>query len=118
MAESGHGALGDVIPFSADRSSFGARGFIRVEQRKGKRSGGELRWLHHASSLLLQGRCQSHAGSGVAARRWTQRRKLAANLMSQPPVGWETPVPSGKRFWRALRFGGAGFTLAWLLAQL
>jgi len=89
-----------------------------VEQRKGKRTGQELRWLHHASRLLLQGQCQAHAESGVAARRWVQRRKLAANLISTPPVGWPLSPASGERFWRALRFGGAGFALAWLLAQL
>jgi len=47
-----------------------------------------------------------------------QRRKLAANLISQPPVGWTVSPASGERFWRALRFGGTGFGLAWLLAQL
>ena len=87
-----------------------------VEQRKGKRPAQALRWLHQASRLLLQGQCQTHAKSGVAARRWGQRRKLAANLISHPPTGWDRPMVSGERFWRALRFGGAGFTLAWLLA--
>ena len=89
-----------------------------MEQRKGKQCGSELRWLHHASRLLLQGQCQAHVGSGVAGRRWIQRRKLAANLISQSPAGWDVTPLSGERFWRALRFGGAGFTLAWLLSQL
>jgi len=89
-----------------------------VEQRKGKRCGKQLHWLHHASRLLLQGLCQSHVGSAVAARRWRQRRNLASKLIGQPPVGWDLPTASGERFWRGLRFGGAGFTLAWLLAQL
>lgn len=89
-----------------------------MEQRKGKRPVQELRWLHQASRLFLQGQCQDHAKSGVAARRWMQRRKLAANLISQPPVGWTLSPASGERFWRALRFGGAGFGLAWMLAQL
>ena len=60
----------------------------------------------------------AHARSGVAARRWLQRRKLAANLITQRPVGWAFSPVSGERFWRALRFGGAGFVVAWLLAQL
>jgi len=89
-----------------------------VEQRKGKRRSGELRWLHHVSRLLLQGHCQSHGRSGVAARRWVQRRQLAAKLISEPPAGWDVPTASGENFWKALRLGGAGFTLAWLLAQL
>ena len=89
-----------------------------VEQRKGKRPAQALRWLHQASRLLLQGQCQAHAKSGVAARRWGQRCKLAANLISQPPVGWTLSPASGERFWSALRFGGAGFALAWLLAQV
>jgi len=67
---------------------------------------------------MVQGRCHSLSGEGVAARRWIQRRKLASKLINQPLVGWDLPPSSGERFWRALRFGGAGFTLAWLLAQL
>lgn len=74
--------------------------------------------LHHASRLVSQGQCQAHARSGVAARRWLQRRKLAANLITQRPVGWAFSPVSGERFWRSLRFGGAGFALAWLLEQL
>ena len=89
-----------------------------MEQRKGKRCGTELLWLHHASRLLLQGRCQSRSGSSVSARRWRQRRRLAVNLISPAPDGWDLPTASGMRFWRALRLGGAGFTLAWLLAQI
>jgi hypothetical protein len=89
-----------------------------LEERKGKQCRSELRWLHHGSRLLLQGRRQSHVGSSVAARRSIQRRNLAANLISQPLAGWDVPKESGQRFWRALRFGGAGFILAWLLAQL
>ena len=54
----------------------------------------------------------------VLRRRWLQRRKLAANLITQRPVGWALSPVSGERFWRALRFGGAGFAVAWLLAQL
>ena len=45
-----------------------------------------------------------------------QRRKPAANLIT--PVGWAFSPVSGERFWRSLPFGGAGFALAWLLAQL
>jgi len=89
-----------------------------VEQRKGNRCGRELHWLHHVSRLLLQGQCQSHAGSGVASRRWLQRRQLAARLISEPPAGWDVETASGERFWRVLRFAGTGFALAWLLAQL
>ncbi|MCB4388540.1 hypothetical protein FZZ90_01450 [Synechococcus sp. MU1617] len=89
-----------------------------MEQRKGKRPSSALRWLHRASRLLLQGQCQAHARSGVAARRWVQRGKLGSNLISQPPVGWPLSPSSGERFWRAMRFGGAGFALAWFLARL
>ncbi|WP_115162122.1 hypothetical protein [Synechococcus sp. UW86] len=89
-----------------------------MEQRKGQRRVHELRWLHHASRLVLQGQCQAHARSGVAARRWVQRRKLAANLITHRSVDWAFSPVSGERLWRALRFGGAGFAVAWLLAQL
>ena len=102
----------------ADRSSFGARGCNGLEKSKGKRPGKELRWLHHASRLLLQGQCQARARSGVAARRWIQRGKLGTNLISEPPVGGTLPPTPGESFWRVLRFGGAGFALAWVLAQL
>ena len=89
-----------------------------MEQRNGKRSERQLRWLHSASRLLLQGRCQGQIGSGVVARRWAQRRNIALKLMSQTPEGWNVPPASGESFWRALRFGGSGFALAWLLAQV
>ena len=89
-----------------------------MEQRKGQRRVRELRWLHHASRLVLQGKFQAHARSDVAARRWVQRRKLAANLITQRPVGCAFSPASGERFRRALRFGGTGFALAWFLAQL
>jgi len=43
---------------------------------------------------------------------------LTANLITQRSLGWAFLPVSRERFWRALRFGGAGFALAWLLAQL
>ena len=51
-------------------------------------------------------------------RRGAGASDLASKLISQPPMGWDVPMASGERFWRGLRFGGAGFMLAWLLAQL
>ena len=89
-----------------------------MEQRKGKRRSSALRWLHLASRLLLQGQCQAYARSGVAARRWVQRGKLATNLISQPAAVCTLSPSSGERFWRALRFGGAGFAFGWFLAQI
>ena len=46
------------------------------------------------------------------------KAQKAAKLIDQSPAGWDLMTASGERFWRALRFGGAGFTLAWMLAQL
>ncbi|MCB4427864.1 hypothetical protein FZX09_03420 [Synechococcus sp. MU1643] len=69
-----------------------------MEQRKGQPGVRELRWLHHALRLVLEGQCQAHARSDVAALRWVQRRKLAVNPITQRPVGWAFLPASGERF--------------------
>ncbi len=79
-----------------------------------------LRWLHSCSQLLQVGRVQFLAvkqGKGVAARRGQQRLLMGRRLLELEIVGWSIKPASGERFWRGLRWGGAGFSLAWLLNQ-
>ena len=78
----------------------------------------QLRWLHTASLLMLQGRRQAvslQSGRGSSQRRWKQRQNLAQKLLESPAEGWTLPKQRGARFWRALRWGGAGFVVAWWL---
>ena len=73
------------------------------------------------SHLIQQGHCQHQSqtmGSGVAARRWRQRQTMGRKLLEVEPQGWDSPKVRGARFWTMLRWGGAGFALAWWLATL
>ena len=77
-----------------------------------------LGWLHASSRLLQVGRVQSLAVKrvgGVAARRAQQRLEMGRRLLALKIYGWTMTPESGLRFWRALRWGGIGFSLAWLL---
>ena len=77
-----------------------------------------LRWLHTAGRLMQQGQAQEAAlrqGSGLVVRRVKQRQQLGQRLLEQETSGWLMPQQRGSMFWRALRWGGAGFTLAWLI---
>ena len=77
-----------------------------------------LGWLHASSQLLQVGRVQSLAVKrcgGVAARRSQQRLEMGRRLLALKIDGWTMTPESGLRFWRGLRWGGTGFSLAWLL---
>ena len=77
-----------------------------------------LRWLHTAGRLMQQGQAQAAAlrhGSGLVVRRVKQRQQLGQRLLEQQTVGWLMPQERGAVFWRALRWGGAGFALAWVI---
>ena len=78
----------------------------------------QLKWLHGVSRLIQQGECQEQPGLGTQARRWKQRRLFAQQLLDHDFKGWLHPENSGSRFWKGLRWGGAGFVLAWILASL
>jgi len=85
------------------------------QHRAGRR---QLRWLHTVSLLVLQGRRQAvslQRDQGSSVRRWRQRQDLAQKLLEAPAVGWTLPMLRGERLWRALRWGGSGFALAWWL---
>ncbi len=72
--------------------------------------------LHHLAAVLsLAGRPGAVGPSGVSLRRRRQQLELAQRLLDPLP---ESLLPSdrhGARFWSALRWGGGGVLLAWLL---
>lgn len=43
---------------------------------------------------------------------------MGRKLLEVEPQGWDSPKVRGARFWTMLRWGGAGFVLAWWLATL
>ena len=51
----------------------------------------------------------------MVVRRVKQRQQLGQRLLEQQTVGWLMPQERGAVFWRALRWGGAGFALAWVI---
>ena len=71
---------------------------------------------------MQQGECQRHAAnnnrSGVETRRWRQRQTMGRRLLELDQPGWLRPEQKGMQFWRSLRLGGAGFSLAWLLSMV
>ena len=67
-----------------------------------------LRWMHHLSPVLRIGLAPVECPTSVGGRRQQQRQRLLLELLS----GAELPINSGDgRFWRALRWGGAGLLL-------
>ena len=86
---------------------------LMPQHRAGRR---QLRWLHNVSLLMLQGRRQAvsiQRDQSSSERRWRQRRDLAEKIQETPAEGWTLTKHRGGRFWRALRWGGLGFALAW-----
>jgi hypothetical protein len=92
-----------------------------------RRGGGRRRvgLLHHLAALFsLAG---EHPGSGasvsrgragdggVRQRRRRQQLQMAQQLLDPLPPALRNPRPWPDRFWRILRWGGAGFLLAWIL---
>ena len=77
-----------------------------------------LRWLHDSAALLMLGRYQAMAlkrHQGVPARRARQRQKLGQRLLETEIQWWPLPSARTTVFWTGLRWGGAGFILAWWL---
>ena len=77
-----------------------------------------MRWLHSSGRVIQVGRVQDLAVKrvgGVAARRGAQRLWMGRRLLALKIDGWTVTTESGDQFWRGLRWGGAGFSLAWLL---
>lgn len=75
------------------------------------------RLLHALGDLhsLAAFRPGSSAGAGSAERRRRQHLALAQRLLDPLPLGLQSPG-GAERFWRVLRWGGAGLLLSRLLA--
>ena len=99
-------------------SSFGVEGGERMPPNPRRREQRQLKWLHGLSRLIQQGECQHQPVLGIRGRRWKQRQSFAQQLLDRDFKGWLHPERSGSRFWRGLRWGGAGFVVAWVMAHL
>ncbi len=74
------------------------------------------RLLHHLAAVLtLAGRPGAAGPGGVSLRRRRQRLDLAQRLLDPLPEALLPSTRHGDRFWTALRWGGLGVLLAWLL---
>ncbi|MCP9785445.1 hypothetical protein [Cyanobium sp. N5-Cardenillas] len=72
--------------------------------------------LHHLAAVLsLAGRPGAVAPTGVTLRRRRQKLELAQRLLDPLPDALLPSSRHGERFWTALRWGGLGLLLAWLL---
>lgn len=81
------------------------------------------RLLHHIDAVLtLCGpRHGLHPGRGsqqTRERRRRQRLSLVQRLLDPLPRELRGPGDGSERFWRAMRWGGGGLLLAWLLQWL
>ena len=64
--------------------------------------------MHHLSPVLQVGSAKVERPTSVAGRRKQQRQRLLLELLSAADL----PISTGDgRFWRALRWGGAGLLL-------
>ena len=72
--------------------------------------------LHHLAAVLsLAGRPGAVGPTGVTLRRRRQKLELAQRLLDPLPDALLPSSRHGERFWSALRWGGLGLLLAWLL---
>jgi hypothetical protein len=72
--------------------------------------------LHHLAAVLsIAGRPGAVAPTGVTLRRRRQKLVLAQRLLDPLPDALLPSSRHGERFWSALRWGGLGLLLAWLL---
>ena len=72
--------------------------------------------LHHLAAVLsIAGRPGAVAPTGVTLRRRRQKLELAQRLLDPLPNALLPSSRHGERFWSALRWGGLGLLLAWLL---
>jgi hypothetical protein len=73
-----------------------------------------VRVLHLLDGLFTQA-SQAGRSRGVAARRQRQRLALSQRLLDPLPRGLTPPDQGSRLFWQALRWGGMGLLLTWLL---
>lgn len=83
--------------------------------RRVLRSRGNDRVLHQLQALLSLP-AMARVSSGASGRRQRQRLAIAQRLLDPLPPGLAARA-EGERFWRLLRWGGAGMLLAWLLQR-
>lgn len=93
----------------------------------GRCGGGRRRvgLLHHLAALFsLAGERPSTAtgirrersgDTGVRQRRRRQQLQMVRQLLDPLPQGLRNPRQWPDQFWRVVRWGGAGFLLAWIL---
>jgi hypothetical protein len=94
-----------------------------MNRRTRRQAGHPTRLLHHLEALLTVAgpRQASHPASAsdqASERRRRQRLSLAQRLLDPLPVGLRAPGQAADLFWRALRWGGGGLLLGWLLQRL
>ncbi|MCP9926890.1 hypothetical protein KBY90_03280 [Cyanobium sp. CH-040] len=73
-----------------------------------------VRLLHLLDGLFTQASL-ARRSSGVAQRRQQQRLAVAQRLLDPLPAPLTMADGGATAFWRALRWGGLGLLLAWLL---
>ena len=81
------------------------------------------RLLHHLEALLTlagprQGPHPARAFNQASERRRQQRLSLAQRLLDPLPLALRAPGQEAVRFWQALRWGGGGLLLGWILQRL
>ena len=65
-----------------------------------------------------QGPHPARAFDQASERRRQQRLSLVQRLLDPLPVAFQAPGQDVVLFWRALRWGGAGLLLGWILQRL
>lgn len=76
-----------------------------------------LRWMHQLSMLLslAQTKVRDQDHQTLEQRRFAQRQRMLLALLADA----ELDLPAGEpRFWKVLRWGGAGFLAAQALHHL
>ena len=100
-------------------SSFGVEGGERMPPNPRRREQRQLKWLHGLSRLIQQGECQHQPVPWAFGDAVGSNGSRSLNrLLDRDFKGWLHPERSGSRFWRGLRWGGAGFVVAWVMAHL
>jgi hypothetical protein len=94
-----------------------------MSRRYHRRGHRPARLLHHLEALLTlagprQGPHPARALDQASERRRLQRLSLAQRLLDPLPLGLRAPGQDAAIFWRALRWGGAGLLVGWLLRHL
>ena len=99
------------------RSAQGSRTRRRPRLKRGERV------LHLVGALFTmagKGGLESDGGTAAASDRMRRRRQrvsMARRLLDPLPAVLRPESQQQERFWRVLRWGGAGLILGWLLGR-